>query len=163
MGVGNMPQVTIILTITVGHIQSYVHREMRAEGRRIQTFHKPDHCLCLEHCYSGKQTSCLSYIVTIWTLLSIACTWRTYMAFRVTFRTRSWSSIMPRSLPAAWAIRFPATRLPTMTDAGPTPTAREVPKRWRLLMLGYCTNHGNQVISLCHTGTRDNCSKHELF
>lgn len=41
-----------------------------------------------------------------------------------TFRTRSWSSIMPRSLPAAWAILFPATRLPTITDAGPTPTTR---------------------------------------
>lgn len=32
---------------------------------------------------------------------------------------------MPRSLPAAWAILFPATRFPTMTDAGPTPTTRE--------------------------------------
>lgn len=42
-----------------------------------------------------------------------------------TFRTRSWSSIRPRSLPAAWAILFPATRFPTMTDAGPTPTTRQ--------------------------------------
>lgn len=43
----------------------------------------------------------------------------------VTLRTRSWSSIMPRSLPVAWAILFPATRFPTITDAGPTPTTRQ--------------------------------------
>lgn len=31
----------------------------------------------------------------------------------------------PRSLPAACAILFPATKLPTMMDAGPTPTMKD--------------------------------------
>lgn len=41
-----------------------------------------------------------------------------------TFLTRSWSSMSPRSLPAACAILFPATKLPTMMEAGPTPTIK---------------------------------------
>lgn len=43
-----------------------------------------------------------------------------------TFLTRSWSSMSPRSLPAACAILFPATKLPTMMDAGPTPTMKDI-------------------------------------
>lgn len=39
-----------------------------------------------------------------------------------TFRIRSWSSTIPNSLPIAWAIRFPATKLPTSIEAGPTST-----------------------------------------
>lgn len=39
-----------------------------------------------------------------------------------TFRIRSCSSTTPSSLPIAWAIRFPATKLPTSIEAGPTST-----------------------------------------
>ena len=42
----------------------------------------------------------------------------------LTFLTKSFSSICPRSLPAACAIRFPATRFPTITEAGPTPVSK---------------------------------------
>jgi len=42
--------------------------------------------------------------------------------FGVTFRMRSCSSTTPSSLPVAWAIRFPATKLPTSIEAGPTST-----------------------------------------
>lgn len=41
-----------------------------------------------------------------------------------TFLIRSWSSTTPNSRPVAWAIRFPATRLPTSMEAGPTSTGR---------------------------------------
>lgn len=43
----------------------------------------------------------------------------------LTFLTRSFSSICPRSLPAACAMRFPATRFPTITEAGPTPASED--------------------------------------
>lgn len=41
-----------------------------------------------------------------------------------TFRIRSWSSTTPSSLPIACAIRFPATKLPTTIEAGPTSTGQ---------------------------------------
>lgn len=58
------------------------------------------------------------------------CKWVPVLVLVLTFRTRSWSSITPRSLPAAWAILFPATRFPTITEAGPTPTTGCQPDQW---------------------------------
>ncbi len=42
-----------------------------------------------------------------------------------TFLAWSLSSIWPRSLPLAWAILFPDTRFPTITDAGPISVGEE--------------------------------------
>lgn len=51
-------------------------------------------------------------------------TGRHLACLQLTFLTRSFSSICPRSLPAACAMRLPATRFPTITEAGPTPVNR---------------------------------------
>lgn len=51
-------------------------------------------------------------------------TGRHLACLELTFLTRSFSSICPRSLPAACAMRLPATRFPTITEAGPTPVNR---------------------------------------
>lgn len=54
--------------------------------------------------------------------------------------TWSLSSVCPRSLPLAWAILFPDTRFPTITEAGPISAARRhKPDEhcWHF----WCTNH----------------------
>lgn len=136
-----------ILTITVGHIQSYIHKEMRAEREKIfftsillscswawaivtltmESLHtEPFYHLIkltgflLTLTDMHEEIICVAEgrIKSVWGVWTES-QWSDYN----TFRTRSWSSIMPRSLPAACAILFPATRFPTITDAGPTPTA----------------------------------------
>lgn len=83
----------------------------------------------LTQCWSALWVSCYKVRVLhahsaqlVSSLKDPCWTWVPVFVLVLTFRTRSWSSITPRSLPAAWAILFPATRLPTITEAGPTPT-----------------------------------------
>lgn len=74
-------------------------------------------------CISGLYISCLLYYKSL--------VWFGFRVASSTFRIRSWSSTTPSSLPVAWAIRFPATKLPTSMEAGPTSTARITDKMSR--------------------------------
>lgn len=93
-----------------------------------------------------------------------------------TFLAWSLSSIWPRSLPLAWAILFPDTRLPTMTDAGPISGGNEWQKHGSTLRTGigrrtsrnwgfrnlpgcFCRGLGRLITQVCgHMSTLQGCS-----
>lgn len=94
----------------------------------LKDSHKSSHCTLRCVLFNGDEPGCLE----------------------LTFLTRSFSSIWPRSLPAACAMRLPATRFPTITEAGPTPVN---PNKANLRTVIQVT-HYRSISGLAQTGSK---------